>query len=648
MNSDLGKFSPRIRLLAGIFLLWSGVIGYRLTRLQIVQSESMTQRKEKMQHTRETIQARRGSIYDRKGRMLAVSRGVFRIIADPANVAEPPRAAQEMGEILQLKPKQVQQLQKRLADSKRRYLVVADEVSRHTAQSIRERNLRGITIRETHRRFYPNGWLASHVLGFVNNDGTTMEGLEFQYHETMREKKGTREVMRDGRRRKNDLKSHITEAPVMGADLELTVDAVIQQISEDALREAQRASGAKNITAIVMNPDTGAILAMVNMPDFNPNAFNHRSFNAYERKNRAVVDVYEPGSAFKIVTVSAALDSGLLKPEEVFYCEMGGIQVFDRSIRDSKPFGRLDVAEILWHSSNVGSIKIAHRMKPETFYTYIKRFGFGTKTGVDLPAESNGILAPVSDWTKVSPAFLSLGHEISGTPLQMLTAASAIANGGFLVQPHVTHRIHLADGRVAEVAPQKPKQRIIKAETARLMRKMLRGVIAQGTAETAAIPGVDVFGKTGTAQRLNRGGYSKERFNASFVGFFPAESPRYGMIVVVHDPKGTKVHGGDVAAPVFSRIGRGIMAYEQSGIAGKRLYLSKGSPNWSGSRREPADGTSVMPNLVGMGQRGLILQGSVLGLKLNIQGNGRVISQWPPPGTPIPKNRICKVRLGEG
>ncbi len=384
------------------------------------------------------------------------------------------------------------------------------------------------------------------------------------------------------------------------------------------------------------------------MPDFNPNSYNR--YSPLERKNRSVVDSYEPASVFKIITVASALDYGSTELDRRYYCEEGGIQVHDKFIRDHKKFGTLSVREILWYSSNVGAIKVAQTIPNSVFYKYIESFGFGERTGIDLPAEARGILHPVSQWSKCSSAFLSIGHEISVTPLQMLVAASVVANSGLLVKPYLGHSVVGADGRVRSLRPDYVPQRIIAADVAQAVSHALEGVVLTGTGKAAQVPGIRVFGKTGTAQRIQGSSYSKEKFNASFVGFFPVDSPRYGIIVVVHDPKQGGVHGGEVAAPIFSEIARQIALYESElpGLNRRRLpVMADHRPAWSSRSMVEtfADGTT--PDFFGLGLRSAILKGARGGVRLEIRGAGIVTDQNPKPGTPLGSGDVCQIILGE-
>ncbi len=643
MSDTLAAFHARIHVLMAVMLLWSGLIVYRLVDLQIVKKAEFSAETENLHHSVEDIPAARGEILDANGKILAISREEPYIFADPSRIEDPAAASLTLSKVLGKDRAWRKRQEKLLSRSDKIFSFVARRVSETTAEKVRALDLAGIHIGSESWRTYPNHWIASHVVGFINSDESVKEGVEAFFNSEIGGKPGKREVLLDGRRRRNGLGGTIIKEPVIGASVQLTLDVNIQFFVENTLRRHMKITRAKNISAVVVDPRDGAILAMANMPDFNPNLFN--KYRSYDRKNRAVVDVYEPASAFKIVTVAAALDSGAIDLDDVLFCENGGIRVFDTYIKDHQSFGNLSIEEMLWHSSNVGAIKVAQRMKPKVFAHYIQAFGFGEKTGVDLPAESAGIFSPVSSWTRVSHAFLAIGHEISVTPLQMLMAASVIANRGMLVQPYIAEGIVYADGGVRELASAREEpRRVIRERTAEQMVMALRGVVEQGTARAAQLPGVQVFGKTGTAQRLWKGSYAKDKFNASFVGFFPLEQPRYGMIVVVHDPKG-KVHGGDVAAPIFSEIGRQILLYENARLSGQKIRVPFHAPNWPSRALAHGQRDGVMPNLMGLGLRNLIFQCQSMGLKVSLSGRGKVAAQEPPPGSPIPANRVCKVRL---
>lgn len=639
----------RLNVLLLAMLAWAGVIVVRLAELQIVRQEELQERVENLHQTFEEIPAKRGEILDANGKTLAISHAEPFLFADPSVVENPREIVDALSAILKQDRKWHDRRLQRLSNRERRFCYLAKRLTLQEAEEIEalieSKGWKGLYLDDEIWRKYPKQWLASHVLGFVNSDMTVKEGLELFYDASMRGTPGKREVLRDGKQRRIDINPKVIKEPIIGSNLQLTLDENIQFFVEQALQRGMDTTGASHITAIVVDPRDGAVLAMANAPDFDPNRYGR---NPDRLKNRALVDVYEPASAFKIVTVASALDQGIINLADQYDCERGGIRVADRYVRDWKPFGTLSVREILWHSSNVGTIKIAQQMKPEVFHDYIAKFGFGEKTGIDLPAESAGIFHPLNEWSAVSPSFLSMGYEISVTPLQMLMAAAVVANDGLRVEPYVVTRVIAPDGTVEDMRPTKPPERVISSRTARLMAETLRGVVDEGTASKAQIPGVSVFGKTGTARRISKQGYSRSKYNASFVGFFPTEAPRYGIIVVVQNPKGKKIHGGDVAAPIFSEIGRQIVLYEQSRDFKRELRLFESTPDWPSNTADVAVSDNIMPNLEGLGLRNVLYLCGRLGIKPVFTGSGRVMSQWPFPGEPIPEDRICKVEMARG
>lgn len=647
MKNKSTTFNPRMKWLLLGMVLWSAIIVYRLVDLQIVQNTTMREAIAEQHRSVEKIPAIRGQVLDRNERVLALTRFQPYVFADPSSIEDPDATAVALRKILgQTKSWQAEK-RKGLARGKAsKYYVISWRITDKQKEAIEELKIKGLHIQHYERRDYPQGWSGSHLLGFVNRDGSVKEGLERQYDELLKGKPGRREVMRDGRRKRNGLNATVLTKPEMGGNLHLTLDANIQFFVENALRRGLKRFRAENITAIVVSPKTGAILALANVPDFNPNHFS--KFKDFDRKNRAVVDVYEPASAFKIVTAAVAIDLGLLNMNERFDCEMGGIQVYDTFIKDHKPFGVLDAKEVLWFSSNVGAIKMAHRIPQPVFHQYIEAFGFGRKTAIDLPAEASGIVHPHQDWTKVSSSFLAIGHELASTPLQMLLAASVVANDGLLVRPYICEKVVFPDGREKDLRPKSPPLRVIKKETADVVRQALLGVVEGGTAKKAQVEGVEIFGKTGTAQRLQGKAYSKKNFNASFVGFFPAAEPAYGIIVVVHRPLGRLQHGGDVAAPIFSEIAEQIVAYDQAHRPSQVMQVTGKTPDWPSKQLQGLEKASTMPDLTGLRLRNLLYQCSRIGIKPHLEGEGKVVRQWPAPGEPVPPNRVCKVELGEG
>jgi cell division protein FtsI (penicillin-binding protein 3) len=485
------------------------------------------------------------------------------------------------------------------------------------------------------------------------------EGLERAYNNQLAGKNGIREVLSDARQNNLAIGGNILKPPSPGADLMLTIDENIQFLVENELQYAMNKHRPDGITCIVMKPESGEILAMANLPDFDPEHYGSTPKNRLiSRRNRAVEFQYEPASAFKIVTISSALERGLISLDNKVYCENGGIKVFNRTIKDHKPFGSLTYREVLWYSSNVGAIKAALKMTPEQFHESIEKFGFGEKTGIDLPAEINGHFRPAREWERTSPCFLAMGHEIGATPLQMLGAANVIANGGFLVQPRVGKKLIYENGNIKLLTENHPPRRILSSKTVSLMKEALRGVVEKGTGRKAAIAGVHVFGKTGTAQRLTQKGYSKKDYNASFVGFFPAEKPRYAMIVVVYNPHRGGVHGGEVAAPIFSRIGEGIIWYERSRNKTPQSEVLNVPSVVQHSQKEPTLRIKIateppvsrgkMPNVIGLGIKSALKKCTQAGIFPQVKGAGWVVSQNPEPQAFPKSSGNCWIELKGG
>lgn len=649
MAGEDAGFRRRLVFFTAGILIWSLVIVGRLVFLQLIQGEHWVRRSALNHEYHEKIPAKSGEILDCHGKVLALTQEQPSICADPSVVDAPQEVAESIGRILGKKKSWINTRTKRLENRSRSFAYLARWVTPKQAAEIQALKHRGVFVQEEPVRIYPKEWIASHVIGFTSLDGSVQEGAEAAFHSYLAGTPGEIQTYRDGRQMGIWLGPQMVKEPVNGRNVTLTLDENIQFFTEEALRRGLLNTRAANLSAIVMDPQTGAIKAMANMPDFNPNIYYR--FSSQERKNRAIVDCYEPASAFKIVTVAAALDLGTIDLDRRLFCEEGGIHVQDKFIHDHKPFGTLSVREILWYSSNVGAIKVAQTMPEDAFYRYIRKFGFGRRTGIDLPAEAEGIFHPLEDWSLVSSAFLAIGHEISVTPLQMLVAASVIANGGLLVHPHLGKTVVDADGRERDIRPQEPPRRVIRPEVATAIARALEGVVLDGTGKNAAVPGIRVFGKTGTAQRIQGRSYSKEKYNASFVGFFPLESPRYGIIVVVHDPKQGGVHGGEVAAPIFSEIARQIALYESDlpGLGRRRLPMMKDHrPAWSSPRVVERQQPGTTPDFSGLGLRSAILKGARLGVTLEIEGDGVVMHQSPQPGTPLEVGEVCRIILGEG
>jgi cell division protein FtsI (penicillin-binding protein 3) len=544
----------RLLIIAGVAFLWMGAVFGRLTYLQLFRHGDYLARALRQQQRSFEITPERGAIYDRNGRPLAMSVPVDSAFGVPAEIADEHLAARLLSGVVGV-PQEV--LEARF-ESSRSFVWISRKLPPEKADAINKLNLKGVYLQKENQRFYPKRDLAAHVLGFVDVDEKGLIGIERELDSEIRGKSERIVVMADAKQRWFDGGKAKREG---GASVVLTLDEKIQYIAERELGAAMTKTRSLAGTVIVMNPNTGEILALANWPKFNPNKAGDAPSETW--MNRAVSAIYEPGSTFKLITLAAALDQGITWPDEVFDCENGAVYISGHRIRDHLPFGMLTVSDILAKSSDVGAIKIALRLGAPRFYDYVRAFGFGSLTGVELPYESRGRVEPL-DWKPVSTAAISMGQEVGVTPIQLVTAISAIANGGLLYKPRIIAELRRDEKVVpAEdaLATAEPK-RVIRAETAATLRQLMEGVVLHGTGPAAHLDGWTSAGKTGTGQKIDpsTGRYSPTQFFASFTGFAPINNPAVTILVSLDSPVGLH-EGGQVAAPVFKRIAEQVLPY---------------------------------------------------------------------------------------
>jgi cell division protein FtsI (penicillin-binding protein 3) len=544
----------RLLIIAGVAFLWMGAVFGRLSYLQLYRHSEYLSRALRQQQRTFEITPERGAIYDRNGKPLAMSIQVDSAFAVPSEIADENLAARLLSGVVN-KPQE--EIEARF-ESSRSFAWIARKLPPEKADAISKLNLKGIYLQKENQRFYPKRDLAAHVLGFVDVDEKGLSGIERELDSQIRGKSERIVVMADAKQRWFDGGEAKRER---GASVVLTLDEKIQYIAERELAAAMAKTRSLAGTVIVMNPSTGEILALASWPKFNPNKAGDAPSENW--MNRAVSAIYEPGSTFKLITLAAALDQGITRPDEVFDCENGAVYISGHRIRDHKPFGMLTVSDILAKSSDVGAIKIALRLGAPRFYDYVRAFGFGSLTGVELPYESRGRVEPL-DWKPVSTAAISMGQEVGVTPIQLVTAVSAIANGGMLYKPHVVSQLRRGDKVLPEEGPlttAEPK-RVVRPETAATLRQLMEGVVLHGTGPLAHLDGWTSAGKTGTAQKIDptTGRYSPTQYIASFTGFTPINNPAVTILVSLDSPVGLH-EGGDVAAPVFKRIAEQVLAY---------------------------------------------------------------------------------------
>jgi cell division protein FtsI (penicillin-binding protein 3) len=575
----------RFWLICLFFLFWAGMIAARLFWLQVVRHKEFVERAERQQQRTFEVAPRRGVLYDRNLRELAMTVQVDSIFAVPTEIADKKAAALALAAVVHIDPDDAQSSEEQIAarlEAGHSFAWVARRVTAETAAHVKEliasKAIKGIYFQKEFQRFYPDNQIAAQVLGYVGVDDNGLGGLEQKFEPQLHGVPGRMYTALDARR--HVLGSSESE-PEPGQNLVLTIDENIQFLAERALDHAMERTQAANGTVVVQDVHTGQILALAIRPTFNPNQFRHTTPELL--RNHAVSDVYEPGSVFKLVTYSAALEQGVAKPDDQIDCQGGQINLFGRIIHDEKGehFGVITVHEALEHSSDVAAVKLALKVGPERFYQYIRDFGFGQRSGAELPGETRGLLRPVNKWNSSSIGSIAIGQEVAVTPIQLVSMVSAIANGGVYLPPRV-----LMPGQVdgslngkTLAASQAPAPRVLGSElpnplpagahrvlstmTAAQMRKMMEGVVLYGTGRQAQLNGYSSGGKTGTAQKIDPAThtYSKTMHIASFVGITPVNNPVIAVAVVMDDPKGGAYHGADVSAPIFAEVAQQVLEY---------------------------------------------------------------------------------------
>lgn len=538
------------------------VLALQLGRIQILEHDKYQGLADRQHYKRVEIPAHRGSILDRNGKILAHSMETNSVYANPREIEDKARASNELAGALGL---EVSRVQKAL-DRDKKFVWIKRDVSKKEVQAVEELNLAGVEIQQESRRSYPCGKLLSHVLGFVDIDEKGLEGVELGFDRELSGRPGYRIITRDGKQRAIFNAENPYISPVHGNNIILTVDLALQYILEEELDKVFEHRKPLSATAIAMDPATGEILALSNRPTFNPNSFTLSS--ADQRRNRAVTDSYEPGSIIKPIVVSGVLQQGLVSPKDVIFCHNGVYKSGRRTLRDVHPYGNLTVEEIVVNSSNIGMSKIAAESGNKGLYEALKMFGLGQPTGINLPGETDGTLRHYKRWTSYSGASIAMGYEVTATPLQMVTAYSAIANGGTLLRPRIIMAaVDNENKAVKKPFKQASGRRILSGDLAAgVMTPVLTRVVDEGTGKNAAIEGYKVAGKTGTAKKINPAGkgYGNAGYVSSFIGYAPADKPRICVLVIVNKPSGGAYYGGTVAAPVVREILRRSLNYMES------------------------------------------------------------------------------------
>ncbi len=639
-----------------LMLFWAGTIFTRLVYLQVVRRSFFEEKARTQQQRTIAVRAGRGLILDRRGRELALSVPVDSICAMPAEIADPDAVADILSPILGA-PRA--ELAKKLT-ARRGFCWIQRLVEPDVSARVRALNLRGIYFQKESKRYYPKGTTAAHLIGAVGLDQIGLAGVEQSREKDLQGQPGLMVVSADARQR--PFAGRLSQEPAPGQNIVLTVDERIQYVAERELREAAVRTGASAGSIVILQPATGAVLALASHPAFNPNEPVRSGADMEHRRNFAVTASYEPGSTFKLVTMAAALEERLTRPDEVIDCQMGSILVAGQRIRDHKQFGRLSAADVLAHSSDVGIIKLGLRLGDHRMYQYIRRFGFGRATGIELPGEAAGLTRPAEAWSRVSIGAISMGQEVGVTAVQMAQAVAIIANGGALAPPRVIEATFESGGKPSPVA-RPAVRRVISPETAIQLKRMMEKVVLYGTGKLARIEGYTAGGKTGTAQKIDprTGAYSKTDFVASFVGFAPLHDPAIVVAIVLDSPRGLH-SGGGVAAPVFPRVASEVLRYMQvpqqlpvdpairrRSQPDPKLLAEVSDFNPEGRTpghpphppspdpRPPTPGPHPpTPDFKGQPMRAVAETALAMGLEVELRGSGMARRQNPLAGLPLP------------
>ena len=648
----------RLGITAVVFAVWAAGIEARLLYLQVFQHSELVGRAERQHMQTVDAPAKRGDIVDRNGRLLAYSVDAESLWADPTQVQDAADTARRICAALDdcdkaERARLVENLQPQKREGRSvRFVYLQRKMSPGEEQRIRELELPGIGFVKESRRFYPNREMLAHVLGYVGMDNNGLAGLESTYDSQIRGLPGRVIVQADALQRA--VFSRVEREPTSGASIELTVDQNLQNIAERELRAGVLENRAAGGTAIVMDPSTGEILALANYPAFNPNVYSRSSPDV--RRNRATQEIYEPGSTFKIVTASAALEEHIVAADDLVNCAPGVIRFGSRAIRDVHVYGMLPFSKVIAKSSNVGAIRVGQRLGAERLGLYINRFGFGKRIGHDFIGETGGIVWNPADLDASALASVSIGYQISVTPLQMAAAVSSIANGGTLLQPRIV-RAMVKDGRRAQLDP-RSLRRTVSAHTAAELTGMMEEVVEAGTARTAQIEGYTIAGKTGTAQKVVGGQYSDSDYNASFVGFFPSRKPALTIVVVIDTPRAKGHYGGTVAGPIFKRIAEASIRY--LGIAptinpAPPVLIARQASDILTTTPVRAAMTEtilaptrsgMMPDLRGLSAREAVRILTAAGMTTRMTGDGFVLEQSPAAGSTLLPGQACALKLG--
>ena len=635
----------RLLQLFAFLAAWAVIVIARLVQIQIVRHGEYVVKAARQQERTLALQPVRGSIMDRRGHILAESVAAESIYADPQAIGDRVQTAKALASVKALQM-DARELAAKL-NSASGFVWIARQLPLETTAAVKALKLPGVYVLDEHRRSYPRAMLAANVVGYVGVDGEGLGGIEHSFDAQVRGRAGRVTLLRDARRGMYLVGGEGPNRPIDGNDVVLTIDSVVQFIAERALGRAVDQYRAADGVAIVMDPRDGRILAMASNPSFDPNRY--RDFSPDDRRNRTVQDMYEPGSTFKVITASAGLEEGIVTPSQVLDCGDGFIQIGNTQIHEhgGNRYGLITFEDVMVHSSNVGAIRVGLALGQDRFYRYIRRFGFGERSGVTLPGEAQGRVRRTEQWSQLSNASLSIGQEINVTPLQVLDAIAAVANGGLRVQPRIVEKVVDAKGNTIYAPPQAAPVRVISEKTAAVLNEILKAVVARGTGAPASIAEHVVAGKTGTAQKAGRGGYG-DKVVASFGGYVPADRPQLAILVVIDEPKGAE-YGGTVAAPVFKEIAESTLRYLNVAPSIPARTIDVAAPVLAAfSQKQGATAGTEIPDLRGLDARAAVALATSAGFRVRTSGSGVVQTQQPLPGEALPNDHQVVLTLAEG
>jgi len=651
--------NSRVLIILGSILIFFIALVIKLVDIQILHAEEYSYNAQRQQTGVEKISADRGLIYDRNNVLLVYNRTDISFFADLRMLKQ--SAKKEIAKLFAKKFNKSLVYYLSLMKDSKKTICLEKKVPGEIAASLKSIKHSGFFFKEEPTRVYHYNNLASHVLGYINNENQAVMGISEFYDDAIDGEDGSRLIQKNALGEIVTVEDETINPAVSGDNFYLTIDKNYQLILEEEIRKGVDEFSAVSGIGIIMNPNTGEVLALANIDDFNPNEY--WSFNDFQRRNRAITDTYEPGSTFKSFTIASLLDQKLCKLTEKVNLENGKYKYKSVNIRDTHPFNSLDIVGILEQSSNIGVAKLVQRIDDEKYFKYLRGFGFGNSTSLTLPGETAGKLRKPTEWSKVSKAYLSFGYEISVTPIQILSGYCALINGGVLYEPQLIHRQVSFDGELVNEFKPKEIRRVISTETSDIMRNLLGGVVENGTGKKAFSELISVGGKTGTSQKLVDGAYSKQHYNSSFVGFFPVENPQVVCLILLNSPDLGK-YGGLVAAPIFKNVTERIV---QNDVEKFQEYLNpdlmknlKFADN--NSETDIQNNTQVkpmsvkevkltaknkMPDLINCQIKDAIYALTKLGIKYKIKGSGIITSQSIAAGKKLTGNEVCLIECSE-